>query len=323
MDALLHDLTRLGLEQAREGLSALIEEKMALVGRDFGNEKKFRAIVESLPDMFGEGIDITGRRVSVIPRNDHAPEEMDALLTGLRDLRPWRKGPYGLFGIDIDTEWNSDVKWDRLAAHIAPLEGRRVLDIGASSGYYMFRMAAGQPEMVLGIDPQILFYFQYLALQKYLQIPDLYFIPAKMEELPPMGRYFDTIFCMGVIYHRKSPVDTLREIHSCLRPGGELVMETLIIEGDSETALFPEDRYAKMRNVFFIPTVPCLANWLKRAGFTNIRCVDVSPTTLAEQRKTDWVTTESLEMFLDPEDPTKTVEGYPAPIRAVVLADAE
>jgi len=322
MDALLHDLKRLGLDPVRDELTALIEEKLALVGRDFGNEKKFRDLVNGLPDLHGADIDIEGRRVSVLPQADHDPADIEALLKGLKDLRPWRKGPYGLFGIDIDTEWNSDIKWDRLAPHIASLEGRKVLDIGASSGYYMFRMAADQPEMVLGIDPQILFYFQYLALQRYLQIPGLYFIPAKMEEMPVFKNYFDTVFCMGVIYHRKSPVDTLKEIHDCMRPGGELVMETLIIDGESETALFPVDRYAKMRNVFFIPTVPCLANWLGRAGFTNIRCVDVSPTTLDEQRKTDWVTTESLEMFLDPDDPTKTIEGYPAPLRAVVLADA-
>ena len=323
MDALLHDLTRLDLEPYKDELTALIKEKMALMGRDFGNEKKFRDIVEGLPELHGARVDITERRVGVQPQTDHEPADIEALQQGLKMLRPWRKGPYGLFGIDIDTEWNSDIKWDRLAPHIAPLEGRRVLDIGASSGYYMFRMAAGLPKMVLGIDPQILFYFQYLALQKYMQITGLYFIPAKMEELPVLKNYFDTVFCMGVIYHRKSPVDTLKEIHDSMRSGGELVMETLIIDGDSETALFPVDRYAKMRNVFFIPSVPCLTNWMTRAGFTNIRCVDISPTTLAEQRKTDWVTTESLEMFLDPNDPTKTVEGYPAPLRAVVLADAK
>lgn len=322
MDALLHDLTRLKLDHVRDGLTALIDAKSAFIHRGVGNEKRLMTIFEGLPELNAAGIDITGRRVSALPGAGHAPEEIDALHQGLKALCPWRKGPYGLFGIDIDTEWNSDIKWDRLAPHIAPLSERRVLDIGASSGYYMFRMAAQHPEMVLGIDPQSLFYVQYLALQKYLKVPGLYFIPAKMEELPGFERFFDTVFCMGVIYHRKSPLDTLKEIHACMRPGGELVMETLIIDGDSETALFPEDRYAKMKNVFFIPTVPCLANWLKRAGFTNIRCVNVSPTTLAEQRKTEWVPSESLETFLDPDDPTKTVEGYPAPLRAVVLADA-
>ncbi|MCG8471634.1 MAG: tRNA 5-methoxyuridine(34)/uridine 5-oxyacetic acid(34) synthase CmoB [Desulfobacterales bacterium] len=322
MENLFHELSRLKLDHVKPELSALIEKKMALVNRDFGNEKRFRDIVNCLPEIHGSDIDIISRRVSVLPGENHTPEEINTLFEALKELRPWRKGPYGLFGIDIDTEWNSDIKWDRLAPHIAPLKGRRVLDIGCSSGYYMFRMAAGEPEMVLGIDPQILFYFQYQTLQTYLQIPGIYHLPAKMEEMPAIDDYFDTVFCMGVIYHRKSPMDTLAEIRQTMRNGGELVMETLILEGEEETALFPEDRYAKMRNVFFIPTIPCLANWLKRAGFTNIRCVNVSPTTQEEQRKTEWVTTESLEMFLDPDDPSKTVEGYPAPVRAVVLADA-
>ena len=138
-----------------------------------------------------------------------------------------------------------------------------------------------------------------------------------------MTGYFDTVFCMGILYHRISPVETLRQIRSMMAKGGELVVETLVMEGDEDTALFPQDRYAKMRNVFFIPTVPCLANWLSRAGFTNIRCLDTSPTTLAEQRKTDWVATESLADFLDPEDPEKTVEGYQAPVRSVLVAEVK
>jgi len=107
-----------------------------------------------------------------------------------------------------------------------------------------------------------------------------------------------------------------------LRCGGQLVLETLVLEGEEELALCPEKRYAKMNNVYFLPTVPCLRNWLQRSGFSGIQCVDVSVTTVEEQRQTPWVRTESLSDFLDPNDARRTVEGYPAPLRAVLLAEA-
>jgi tRNA (mo5U34)-methyltransferase len=114
----------------------------------------------------------------------------------------------------------------------------------------------------------------------------------------------------------------LYELRSFLRPGGELVLETLVIEGDEGMTLMPEGRYAKMRNVWFIPSVDTMQRWLERCGYNNIRCVDINTTSLKEQRRTDWMTFESLGDFLDPEDRTKTIEGYPAPVRATFIATA-
>jgi tRNA (mo5U34)-methyltransferase len=66
--------------------------------------------------------------------------------------------------------------------------------------------------------------------------------------------------------------------------------------------------------------VPALERWLRRAGFGEVRCVDVSDTSVQEQRSTEWMRFQSLADFLDPHDPTRTVEGLPAPRRAVLLA---
>jgi tRNA (mo5U34)-methyltransferase len=127
---------------------------------------------------------------------------------------------------------------------------------------------------------------------------------------------------MGVLYHRPSPVDMLRSIHDSMKKGGELVLENLVLETRQNLCLFPEDRYAKMRNIYFIPDLSVMESWLCRAGFGKIRCVDVARTSLEEQRKTRWIQTESLKDFLDPHDPDKTVEGYPSPVRAIFLAEA-
>jgi tRNA (mo5U34)-methyltransferase len=100
------------------------------------------------------------------------------------------------------------------------------------------------------------------------------------------------------------------------------VLETLVIDGEGDRVLVPKGRYAKMRNVWFIPSLPLLENWLRRCGFERVTTVDVTRTTFEEQRSTDWMTFESLADFLDPADRDFTIEGYPAPRRAIVTAVA-
>ena len=278
--------------------------------------------LEKLPDVKPSSSDADQARIRIGTTEDLDDRQRASLYQSLSDLKPWRKGPFEIFGIRIDSEWDSSIKWNRLAGHLGSLAGKRVLDIGSSCGYYMFRLAVKQPALILGIEPYPNFYFQFLALSRYLAFPQVHCLPLKLEEMPAMKRCFDMVMCMGILYHRRSPLDTLLQIHGRMVPGGQLVLETLVLKGDAEMALFPEKRYAKMNNIFFIPTVACLTHWLTRSGFDDIRCVDISRTTSQEQRKTDWIDTESLEDFLDQEDPRKTVEGYPAPVRAMLLATA-
>ena len=103
-------------------------------------------------------------------------------------------------------------------------------------------------------------------------------------------------------------------------PGGQLVLETIVVEGDETTVMLPGERYAQMRNVWFLPSAKALSVWLERLGFKDIAIVDHNTTSLEEQRRTDWMTGESLGDFLDAKNPELTVEGYKAPIRAVLTA---
>ena len=175
--------------------------------------------------------------------------------------------------------------------------------------------------MVVGIDPTELFLCQFEAVRKLLNDDHrANLIPLGIEQMQPLEA-FDTVFSMGVLYHRKSPLDHLTQLRSQLVNGGELVLETLVVDGDENTVLVPAERYAKMKNVYFIPSVAALIGWLEKCSFKNVRCVDVALTTIDEQRKTDWLENESLADFLDPSDHSKTLEGYPAPKRAVILAN--
>ena len=238
----------------------------------------------------------------------------------LQQLKPWRKGPFNIHGIDIDTEWRSDFKWDRVLPHIAPLAHRTVLDVGCGSGYHLWRMRGEGAECVVGIDPSQLFYAQFQAIKHFNPDPAVNLIPIGIDDMPAL-KQFDTVFSMGVLYHRRSPLDFLQQLKNQLRPGGELVLETLVVEGDETTVLVPGERYAKMRNVWFIPSVAALTHWLQRLGFNNVRLADLNRTSLDEQRKTDWMENESLIDFLDATDHSKTIEGYPAPLRAVIVAN--
>ena len=285
-----------------------------------GDYAKWSKIVDLLPDLSADSIELNegvkSHRIEAL-----SDGEQQRIIHHLKQLMPWRKGPYHLFGIHVDCEWRSDFKWDRVLPHLAPLQNRVILDVGCGSGYHMWRMLGEGAKMVVGIDPTQLFLCQFEAVRKLLNNDRrANLIPLGIEQMQPLAA-FDTVFSMGVLYHRKSPLDHLTQLKNQLKTGGELVLETLVVDGDVNTVLVPAERYAKMKNVYFIPSVAALINWLEKANFRNVRCVDVATTTLEEQRKTDWLENESLIDFLDPTDHRKTVEGYPAPKRAVILAN--
>ncbi|MBI0029308.1 tRNA 5-methoxyuridine(34)/uridine 5-oxyacetic acid(34) synthase CmoB [Gilliamella sp. B14448G11] len=238
----------------------------------------------------------------------------------LKNMMPWRKGPFHLYGINIDTEWRSDWKWERLIPHINNLAGKTVLDVGCNSGYHLWRMVGAGAKLAVGIDPMALYLCQFEAIRKLLGNDQrAHLLPLGIEELPKLNA-FDTVFSMGVLYHRRSPLDHLFQLKDQLIDGGQLVLETLVIDGELHQALMPGERYAQMRNVYFIPSVPTMINWLHKCGFSDVKMVDKSVTSLDEQRKTEWMTSDSLADFLDPNDSSKTIEGYPAPMRAVFIA---
>jgi tRNA (mo5U34)-methyltransferase len=251
-----------------------------------------------------------------------AAQDENALIRELLiSLSPWRKGPFDVAGITIDSEWRSDLKWERLKNSIAPLDDRAVLDVGCGNGYYSLRMRAAGARAVIGIDPTILYVMQFLAIERFLQPEAVFVLPLRLHELPHAEQVFDTTFSMGVLYHQRSPIDHLRQLKGTLRSGGQLVLETLYVPGEASYACTPSDRYARMNNIWLLPTITELTTWLQRSGFNDIEIVDQSLTTTDEQRSTEWMTFESLAEALDPEDPNMTVEGWPAPRRVVVLAN--
>ncbi len=276
-------------------------------------------LLEALPAITARNVDLTADCLHIGDGDEMDDDGRARLEQQLMQLHPWRKGPFCLFGIDIDTEWRSDWKWNRIAPHL-DLSGQRVLDVGCGNGYYGWRMAGAGAALVLGVDPTMRYVMQYAALRHFIGATPNHVLPLTLEALPSGNGAFDTVFSMGVLYHRRDHMEHLQRLRSHLRPGGRLILEGLVIEGGPGEVLHPSGRYAKMKNVHALPSCNTLASWLAEAGFSAVEQLDLSITTAEEQRRTPWMQFESLSDFLDPHHPDRTVEGHPAPLRAVFSA---
>ena len=303
---------------ARQWLSAVLPRGRRALAGD-GRVGAWQVALAALPTLTVEA-----QELGAIVRAAGAcePATRQVLHDALAALGPWRKGPFEIFGVHIDAEWRSDWKWARVAPHLTALAGRRVLDVGCGNGYYLWRMADAGAGFVLGLDPALAAYGQFAALSRYLHAPQVFMLPLASADLDGRLGVFDTVLSMGVLYHRRDAQAHLAELRQALRAGGELLLETLVIADGGDDVLVPATRYAAMRNVWAVPAPRTVVRWLHAAGFDQVRTVDITATTRAEQRSTAWMPHHSLVDFLDPWDATLTIEGQPAPLRAVFVATA-
>ncbi|MDQ7047071.1 MAG: tRNA 5-methoxyuridine(34)/uridine 5-oxyacetic acid(34) synthase CmoB [Sulfurovum sp.] len=233
-------------------------------------------------------------------------------------MKPWRKGPFELNDLFIDSEWQSQIKYNLVEPHFN-LKDKIVGDIGCNNGYYLFRMLTHKPQKLIGFDPSAIYYSQFQFINHFVK-SDIVYELLGVEHVAFYEHKFDTLFCLGVLYHRSDPVAMLKSLFKGLHKGGELILDTFMIDGEGEMCLTPKDRYSKIPNIYFVPTISALKNWCHRAGFETVEVLETMKTEANEQRKTEWIDTQSLEDFLDPNDDTKTIEGYPAPKRVYIKA---
>ncbi|QEP44110.1 tRNA 5-methoxyuridine(34)/uridine 5-oxyacetic acid(34) synthase CmoB [Ectothiorhodospiraceae bacterium BW-2] len=285
-----------------------------------GDVPQWLRTLRQFPVITPSTIELNRDTIRIGQADDLSVEQQSQLQQLLLQFQPWRKGPFELFGIAIDTEWRSDWKWRRLAEAIDPLQDRLILDVGSGNGYYGWRMVGAGAKQVLGIDPTLRYLMQFGAIDHFIAHRANTVLPLRLEQLATPIPCFDTLFSMGVIYHQRDPLAHLRQLGRYLRPGGQLILEGLVIEGTVDECLIPKKRYAKMHNVYALPSVPMLLEWLRQSGYHSVELVDVTPTTPEEQRRTRWMVFESLADYLDPTNPALTIEGYPAPIRAIATA---
>lgn len=280
----------------------------------------YQAAVDSMQSLPAHSIDLGQDVIQIGQAADLTEAQLAQVTQALKTFCPWKKGPFEVFGHFIDAEWRSHLKWQRILPQIQSLQGRKVADIGCHNGYFMFRMAAHNPNWVIGFEPVPKHYWNFQLLQNWIQKPNLMFELLGVEHLDLYPRFFDTIFCLGILYHQTDPVGLLRKMKSALAPGGELIIDCQGIAGELPVALTPQKRYAKAKGIWFLPTQSCLEHWIRRAGFQSVQVFFAEALSVQEQRRTPWADVESLQDFLDPINPTLTVEGYPAPWRYYAIA---
>ena len=287
--------------------------------REWKNVQPWYEQIQKLSQIEKSNLSIDyGDWFSVGKKEDLTSQEFDLIIDAAKKLIPWRKGPFNIFGLEIDSEWQSNIKYNLIRPYFN-LKDKVVADIGCNNGYYMFRMLEDKPRKLIGFDPSPLTLHQFEFVNHFVK-SDIVYEMLGVEHLEFYNHKFDFIFMLGVLYHRADPVGTLKSLARGLNSKGEILIDTFMIDGDEELCLTPNKRYSKIPNIYFIPTIPALKNWLERAGFENIEVLATTVTTSEEQRKTEWSFDQSLEDFLDENDKTKTVEGYPAPKRVYVKA---
>ena len=280
------------------------------------NIRPYQEAIKALPKYSNVEVklgDVVDIQIADLSEEEAAQIRETALL-----MKPWRKGPFRINDLFIDSEWQSQIKYNLLEPHFN-LEDKIVGDIGCNNGYYLFRMLSQKPKKLIGFDPSAIYYSQFMFLDHFIKSGIVYELLG-VEHVEFYEHKFDTLFCLGVLYHRSDPVAMLKSLFKGLNKGGELILDTFMIDGEEEMCLTPRDRYSKIPNIYFVPTVNALKNWCLRAGFESVEVLEIMKTDLNEQRKTEWIDTQSLEDFLDPNDPEKTVEGYPAPKRVYIKA---
>ena len=282
-----------------------------------GNIPKWSVAIEELKTIPKTKIELNEPYISIGQNGNNTK----IIETALKRLLPWRKGPFIFDNLKLESEWQGGLKWQRLQNHITPLKNRRVLDVGAGNGYFTLRMAIEGASKALGIEPFLLFNYQYAAIKSLSNSKiNAMLLPIRLEEMPKLA-IFDSVFSMGVLYHQRDHMQHLSQLMEMMAPDAELILETLVVEGPNGYSLIPDGRYAQMRNVHCLPSIETLKSWLVKANFKNIKVIDINKTTPEEQRKSEWIgdNAASLEDFLDPSDSSLTKEGHPAPTRVIII----
>lgn len=284
--------------------------------REHNSHAAAQAFIEALPTGDWQTAVVDEAPAFTHPTLDALPHDA---IAALKALQPWRKGPWNFAGTRIDAEWRSEQKWQRIQALLPPLRDAHVVDVGSNNGYYAHRLLDAGARSVLGLEPQALYINQALCAEALAPARPAYTLPLGLESLEVMRREVSLLLLMGILYHHSDPLQVLRLCAEALAPKGHLLVETIVIAGDESTALFVPRRYTGAKGFYWLPTLPCLHAWLQRAGLRVIEALPPEFTHRDEQRSTDWRQGDSLAEGLDPRDPTRTIEGHPAPQRVALL----
>ena len=163
----------------------------------------------------------------------------------------------------------------QLIRKLHPTPGRMV-EVGSGLGY-LLRSFKDEGWDVLGIDP-------WRALPEHTQeVHGIETIPLTLEQAELPDSSADVVILLHVIEHVPSPVDTLREIHRILKPGGHLVMETPRYDTLMFKMLQHRERSLRCDGHIYFFTFDTLRKAYEKAGFSEVETRAVGRTLSAER----------------------------------------
>lgn len=131
-------------------------------------------------------------------------------------------------------------KFERFAQALPEdLTGKTVLDIGCNAGFYSIEMKRRGAAQVLGIDSDDRYLAQARFAAEALGHSGISFENLSVYDVGKLGRRFDVVIFMGVLYHLRHPLlalDLIRE-----HVAGDLLLFQTMQQGSSDILLVPED----------------------------------------------------------------------------------
>lgn len=181
-----------------------------------------------------------------------------------------------------------EVKFARFRSVVSEdLTGMSVLDIGCNAGFYSLEMKRRGAETVLGIDTDEHYLRQARFAAETLQM-DVEFRRLSVWDVARLGRKFDLVIFMGVLYHLRHPLLALDLIHEHV--AGNLLLFQSMQRGSgspvpiqrdydfNEQGHFDEPGYPKLHFIehsyshdqtnWWVPNRACAEAMLRSAGFS-------------------------------------------------------
>ena len=173
-------------------------------------------------------------------------------------------------------------------AHAIPadLTGMTVLDVGCNAGFYALEMKRRGAKEVVGIDEDER-YLQQAALAARVQKVDITLQKMSVYDVARLGKRFDVVLFMGVLYHLRHPLLALDLLYEHA-VGDMLVFQSMlrgslkshVTQADhpfEEWEIFNQPDYPKLHFIehsyshdptnWWVPNRSCAEAMLRSAGF--------------------------------------------------------
>ena len=239
---------------------------------------------------------------------NYSPQEIDRIKEQLKtDFTYWYHKidlGHGIItpGFDYDPLWDNIRKVRRMIDY----KDKTVLDIASFDGLWSFEAERLGSKMVVATDclyrtfKNFMFCRDILGSQcvPYYNVSPYHlverldvFLQENFDKEKPYERMFDIVQHLGLLYHLRDPLLSISQARSCIKTGGNLLIETNVIMDTDESFMLYNGipfthRVSDNYSVWWIPTVNCMKEMLLASLFepdeSSISIIEFTPPLLSK-----------------------------------------